>query len=192
MRVFIAVEIPAAVRDGIAGVQQELASVGIREIRWVDAAGIHLTLRFCGELSRETVDRLASALSGGPDLRVFRVGIGGVGVFPSRGNPRVLWLGVQAEAPLLDLAAWVEAKVTGVGIPPEPRPFAPHLTLGRFRAHPGKRIEALWTRIPPPDLGEVTVDRLVLFESRLEPRRARHIALRSFPLVSGGSSRSES
>ncbi|HMC83051.1 MAG TPA: RNA 2',3'-cyclic phosphodiesterase [Candidatus Polarisedimenticolia bacterium] len=192
MRIFIAVEVPGPVREGIVGVQEKLASVGIREVRWVDAPGIHLTLRFCGELSRERVDRLANDLSAGLDLPVFRVSIGGLGVFPPRGNPRVIWVGVRSEGPLASLAAWVEAKATGAGIPPEPRPFHPHLTLGRFRAKPGKRIESLLARIPSPELGEVVVDRFVLFESRLETRGARHIALRAFPLVSRRVSGSES
>ena len=183
MRIFIAVEVPAPVRDGIVELQEKLASVGIRNIRWVDAPGIHLTLRFCGELSRDTVDRLASDLSSGPDLPGFRVRIGGLGVFPPRGRPRVLWVGVRSEGPLTALAAWVETKASGAGIPAEPRPFHPHLTLGRFRATPGNGIDSLLNRFPSPELGEVLVDRIVLFESRLEPQGARHIALRAIPLA---------
>ena len=183
MLIFLAVDMNESIRSGIATIQDSLARDGIRGIRWVNPGGVHLTLRFCGEVSPETVDRLTRALAPGVPCPPFSVGIGGLGTFPLRGAPRVLFVAAKEAAPVAKVAAWVEDRVVSAGLPREPRPFHPHLTLGRFR--PGARPldrELLETSCAR-DLGPLPVDRIVMFESHLEPAGARYEALQSFPLV---------
>jgi len=97
----------------------------------------------------------------------------------------VLFAVLKDADPLLESAAWVEDRVVSAGLPPERRPFHPHLTLGRFR--PGARplgrelLEIAVAR----NLGELPVERIVMFQSRLEPSGARYEALDSFPLIGG-------
>ena len=183
MRIFLAVDLNESVRSGIAAIQGSLARDGLRGIRWVNPGGVHLTLRFCGEVSPGTADGIARALAPGVPSPPFCVGIGGLGTFPPRGSPRVLFVAVSGAAPLAEVAAWVEGRVVSAGLPREPRPFHPHLTLGRFR--PGSRpldrnlLEVSCAR----DLGSLPVDRVVMFQSHLEPAGARYEALQSFPLA---------
>ena len=183
MRIFLAVDLNESIRSGIAAIQGSLARDGVRGIRWVSPGGIHLTLRFCGEVSPETADRLTGALAAGVPSPPFSDGMGGLGTFPPRGAPRVLFVAAKEAAPLAKLAAWVEGRVVSAGLPREPRPFHPHLTLGRFR--PGARplgrdlLEISCAR----DLGPLLVDRIVMFQSHLEPAGARYEALQSFPLA---------
>lgn len=189
MRIFLAIDLNPPIRSGIAAIQDSLAREGIREIRWVNPGGVHLTLHFCGEISGETVERLSGAMAPGVPVRPFAVGIGGLGTFPPRGAPRVLFVAAREADPLLKVAGWVEDRVASAGLPREARPFHPHLTLGRFRpgARPPDRglLEAPAAR----DLGMLPVDRVTMFRSHLEPGGARYEALHQFPLLgpAGGS-----
>ena len=183
MRIFLAVDLNPPIRSGIAAVQDSLAREGIRGIRWVNPGGVHLTLHFCGEISGETMERLSRAIAPGVPISPFSIGIGGLGTFPQKGAPRVLFVAAKDAAPLEKVAAWVEDRVASAGLPREARPFRPHLTLGRFR--PGARpldrdlLEGGIAR----DLGTLAVDRIVMFRSHLEPGGARYEALRAFPLL---------
>ena len=183
MRIFLAVDLNPAIRSGIAAVQDFLAREGIRGIRWVNPGGVHLTLHFCGEISGETVDRLARAIAPGAPAPPCSVGIGGLGAFPARGAPRVLFVAAKEAAPLVKVAAWVEERVASAGLPRERRPFHPHLTLGRFR--PGARPvdRKLLEASVAQDLGTLPVDRIVMFRSHLEAGGARYEALQAFPLL---------
>ncbi len=183
MRIFLAVDLDESIRSGITHVQGSLAREGVRGVRWVNPEGVHLTLRFCGEVSPETVERIREALAPGVPHPPFSVGLGGLGTFPPRGAPRVLFVAAREAAMLAEVAAWVEGRVVSAGLPREPRPFHPHLTVGRFR--PGARpLDRDLLGIPcARDLGPLAVDRIVMFRSHLEPSGARYEALQSFPLT---------
>lgn len=181
MRLFVALPLPEPVRSGLGEV---VASWRGSHPGWrfVRAGGIHLTLRFLGEIDaaglETAVPSWREAAARAPALR-FR--IAGVGVFPPRGLPRVLWAGIEGiepEGSLASLAASLEAGAIAAGAPREARAFHPHLTLARAArgARPG---------IPPSDElpgWEVEADEVVLYRSELLPAGARHTALSRFPL----------
>lgn len=134
MRAFIAVEIPEAIKEGMAAVQARLRSAGV-DAGWSRPAGIHLTLKFLGEVGEERVPEimqaLALALIG---TKRFRLCIEGVGTFPNPASARVVWLGVTGDVDkLVAVQAAVEQAVVGLGLEPDCRPYTPHLTLGRIR-----------------------------------------------------------
>ena len=182
MRIFLAVDLNETLRTGIAAVQRVLSREGIAGVRWADPAGIHLTLRFCGEISRETVQRLIQALAPSAPHAPFPIRLGGLGTFPPKGSPRVLYLAVMEPGSLGPLAAWAEQRVVSAGLSREARPFHPHLTLGRFR--PGARPVSRGILDLPEagELGTLSVERIILFESHLGPGGARYEALQSIPL----------
>src|SRR5262245_27980541 len=136
MRLFLAAEIDAGVRAKVAALPRELSSLTTRA-RWTRTEGLHLTLRFFGEVAPERAEslgaKLAEALAG---LPAFELELRGGGVFPDRGRPRVLWVGV-AHPPqaLFDLVSRAEACARALGFTQEDRPFSPHLTVARFREH---------------------------------------------------------
>jgi 2'-5' RNA ligase len=176
LRAFLALPLDAAARSRVA----ELVA-GLRErlsgLRWTGEQGLHLTLRFLGEARRETLQAMLPALqeAAGRCPRADAA-LAGLGVFPERGNPRVLWLGVALPGQVLALQEACERVALSVGFPREPRPFRPHLTLARWR-EPGRRPD-----LPEPDLGRTLLDHLVLFRSELGPQGARHTALETWPL----------
>jgi 2'-5' RNA ligase len=174
IRTFIAIPLSDTIRRTIAQVQRELAEP-LPDIRWVRPETIHLTLAFLGDISQESLDKIGnSMLSIGRSFAPFEVRIGNLGAFPSRSRPRVIWIGVERCAPLMGLQAALAGTLADLGLPGEDRPYTPHLTLGRSRRLDPAAGRILETRADLP-IGSLTVDRMVLFESRLQPGGAVHL-----------------
>ncbi len=137
VRVFIALDLPPAAKDSLAETVARLKAVIPTGVRWVDPSGIHLTLKFLGDidiaLAEPALDKLresANQFSGGP----LPLHIAGLGVFPNPREPRVLWAGVGGD--LAALGRWqqrVDESCSTLGFPGERQPFRPHLTLGRVQ-----------------------------------------------------------
>ena len=177
MRLFVAVPVPDPARVQILKLLGELRAAGW-PVRWVHDEGLHMTLKFFGEVDPERLDVIAEALRFAADnAGILALQLGELGAFPSRSRPRVLWVGVAAPPALELLQDRIERGCEAIGFPPEGAPFQPHITLGRVRE--GQRL-------PPKGLDEHadSFDRvafagqeLVLYESvlttggpRYEPR----------------------
>jgi 2'-5' RNA ligase len=146
-------------------------------VRWVDASGIHLTLRFLGWTVPDRLDRLeAPVQAAAGECPPAAVAVGGLGLFPERGSPRVLWVGTDVPGPVRRLQAACEAAAVAEGFEAEGRDFHPHLTLGRWNDR------ARRPSVAPLSLGTWTLDRLVLFQSLPGPRGSVYTPLRTFPL----------
>ena len=135
VRTFIAVLIPDAARQVLSECIRHLSGLAPQGVRWVDPEGIHLTLRFLGDIPVERVEDVLAAQGVASGSREpFSLQLSGLGMFPNRDRPRVLWAGVSGDMDALRLLQeQVEAQLEGVGFPRDRRPFAPHLTLGRIR-----------------------------------------------------------
>src|SRR3989304_8769979 len=138
MRVFLAVDLDSEVRGRLAELERELRPLA-RRARWVRPEGLHLTLRFFGEVSAEGVESLAASLSEAfAGLPAFALDFRGCGAFPARGDPRVLWVGVpKPSAALFELQSRAEAVARALGFAPEKRRFEPHPTVGPVPGPPG-------------------------------------------------------
>jgi 2'-5' RNA ligase len=179
LRAFIAAELPAGLREALGRLQAELARAGVRA-RWVRPEGIHLTLRFLGDVPAGAVaplaETLAAAAAGQAVLSLAAVGLG---VFPGARRPRVVWVGLAGEiGGLAGLQRRLEQALAARGFPPEERPFRPHLTLGRFgdAGPPGPVADALAAHAGR-ELARFELGELVLFRSELRPSGAVYTAL---------------
>ena len=178
LRAFIALEIEAGMRERIAAAMADLKR-GIPDARWAPREQLHLTLRFLGDVSRETLARITPALeSAAAECPAAEAKVAGLGMFPERGSPRVLWLGIDLPSAVSALQTACEAAAVAAGLPRENRPFRPHLTLARWR-EPARR-----PTLPPLDLGPTHLARLILFRSELKPQGAVHTPLAEFALGS--------
>lgn len=180
MRLFVAVDLSEDARRQIAVQQQRIAAAlggTIRSLKWVRAEHAHLTLVFLGRVDDSQVPSVVDALGRDVDRPSFEMILDGVGVFPPRGAPRVLWVGVAAGAPeLSDLQRLMTERVTALGIELEDRPFHPHLTLGRWRAsRPADRGRAL-AAAPSGAIARVPVECATLYESRLSSSGPGYLA----------------
>jgi 2'-5' RNA ligase len=182
MRVFLAVALDSSVRGKLAALERDLRPL-TRRARWVRPEGLHLTLRFFGEVSAEAVEALATSLAEAfLGLPAFALHIRGCGIFPDRRRPRVLWVGVPEPPPaLFELQSRAEAVARAQGFAPEKRRFEPHLTVARFR-EPEKVIESILSSVEDRDFGRTEIEEAVLFESRLSPAGSSYERLRAYPL----------
>ena len=132
LRLFVAIAVPAAVQDALARAQRRLQAAGVA-LRWVRPHGIHLTLAFLGNVDEARVAPVeeamgAAAARSGP----FDLSVAGLGRFPPRGAPRVLWAGLDGDLDALHrLQGDLDSRLRAADFALEDRPFRPHVTLGR-------------------------------------------------------------
>jgi RNA 2',3'-cyclic 3'-phosphodiesterase len=147
----------------------------------------HLTLQFLGELDANRIEPLAQVLAPVALARpAFDVTVEGVDAFPSRTHPRVVWRGVvSGREELVQLALDVRRATSAVGVPADPSPYVPHLTLFRVRsaADAAAARALLDGRTPAPPPTRFRVAEVELVESRLRPGGAEHRVLVRFPLA---------
>ena len=140
MRAFIAIRLDSKVIDELAQIQQELRSE-IKGVRWVKPELLHLTLKFLGEIREEDIELLEQPLRELGSLTAsFNISFSSLGAFPHRGDPRVIWLGVDKGAgELYNLAREIDKLllVHTIFNKPEKSKFKPHLTLGRRNKREG-------------------------------------------------------
>jgi RNA 2',3'-cyclic 3'-phosphodiesterase len=130
LRLFVGIGFPPELK-----LRLSLLRSGVPGAKWVDPGNFHLTLRFIGETGEDIAADIDDALS---RLRVrrFTLHIAGTGVFGGGDRPRSLWAGVERTSELVALRDKVEQALFRAGLPPEPRKFAPHVTLARLRNPP--------------------------------------------------------
>ena len=134
MRTFIAIDIPDEARSALADLTSRLRQAGLSGVRWARPEGIHLTLKFLGEIEPAAASPILEAVGRACEgVAPFRLALSDTGCFPNTANPRVIWVGVKGNLePLAVLHARVDEEVQRtVGLARETRPFTPHLTLGR-------------------------------------------------------------
>jgi 2'-5' RNA ligase len=135
IRSFIAIELPEEVRQGLAKLRNGLQRDEHRFVKWVDPYGIHLTLKFLGNIPAGRVTEVTGAMEGATQgISPFHLQISGLGAFPSIKQVRVFWVGIGGEMDKLSrLQQNIDSALGVLGFAREERPFVPHLTLARVR-----------------------------------------------------------
>ncbi len=154
-------------------------------INWVPEDNFHLTLRFIGNTTREQlyelVDRLDEVAA---EQKQFGFTISGAGYFKSKGNPRILFLKINEEKMLTDLATKVEAAVTATGFNTELKPFRPHLTLGRIKNLDNRsRFTSIIDALPEKEYQQVEVSEFILYQSILRAEGPAYKPIQKFKLT---------
>lgn len=193
MRLFVALEIPASVRGALGEVSARLRPRAGRGVRWSDPSGIHLTLKFIGEIEAGAVQRIRGALAGIHRDHPVEVVFRGLGWFPTARHPRVLWAGVEGGSGLAELAGEMERVLEPLGIARESRNFQPHLTLARVKSEAGlDDLRRETERLGAPEFGRTTYSEFDLMESRLRPQGAVYTRVERFAFaVSAAAARAE-
>ena len=177
IRLFVAIDIPDALRVTLQSMGR-----GIPGARPVSQDQIHLTLRFIGEVEGGLARDMQEALT---EIRMppFPLFIQGVGHFPPRGAPRVLWAGLPRSEELVLLRNRIERKLVACGLPPEQRKFAPHITIARLKDSPLRRVGEFLAGNSLFRSEEFPVEEFVLYSSRLIQSGAVHSVQRQYPLA---------
>jgi 2'-5' RNA ligase len=180
VRLFVALEIPCAVRDNLATLINDLR-ITAPKARWVRPENIHVTLKFIGEILPDKLEDIRGALSGVHSERPVELNFRGLGFFPNAKRPSVLWAGIDASPNLPSLAGGIDRSLEKVGFPREQRAFVPHLTIARFQ--PPRIHETLQSAIAQSsgrDFGSLRTKEFHLVESKLKPSGAEYTTLESF------------
>ncbi len=126
LRLFVGIEFPPELK-----LRLSLLSTAVPGARWIDPGNLHLTLRFIGEIAEDLAADIDEALAQ-LKARRFTLQLAGTGVFGGN-RPHTLWLGVERDPDLILLHDKIELALIRIGLAPEPRRFAPHVTLARLR-----------------------------------------------------------
>ena len=181
MRVFVALDVPEPVRARLAEFSARMKKV-CPNARWVRLEGVHITLKFIGEVSPEKLEQIRRALGELTNFGPIAVRFAGLGFFPGARRPGVFWAGVEADPKLAELAAAIEMKLAPLGIPPEKRAFHPHLTLARFESPQGTQaLSAAVEALGAPEFGEETFREFHLYQSLLKRSGAEYTRLVTYP-----------
>jgi 2'-5' RNA ligase len=185
MRLFVALEIPAAARDNLATLIDELRAADApsaeNRARWVRPENLHMTLKFIGNVDAGKLDAFRTALAGVRSESGVELHFGGLGFFPNDKRPRVLWAGIGASPNLAPLAREIDARMEKLGVPRETREFTPHLTLARFDP-PGisETLRTATRKNSAREFGALHAGEFHLIESKTRPTGAEYTHLSSF------------
>jgi 2'-5' RNA ligase len=176
LRTFIAIELDEPVRLALGRVQAKFKrQIAPRDVKWVAAENIHLTLKFLGDTPRGRVSEIEAALRAAcTGHATFEVSIEGRGCFPNFRRPRVIWVAVREPGGALAcLQADIEKQVSPLGWPTEERGFSPHLTLGRVARGVEREVEEAIGRVVEKtiveQIGVQRVTAVSLMQSDLRP-----------------------
>ena len=175
MRLFIAVEISEEIKAELVKIVDKLKEAKA-EVKWVRPEGMHLTLKFLGEVGEERKEIVGNILEKVSIARPFTVTFQGLGVFPNLNNPRVVWVGIEkGREELKKINGELEKLLAEAGFPKEEREYESHLTLGRVKS--GYNKAALAKKLSaegPLTLAPLKVEKIILMESILKREGAEY------------------
>ena len=163
-RLFVSLDLPEAIAAALVSLNPE-----VNGVRWLKLEQLHLTLAFLGNVEARAEAELRTRLSA-IQFHSFFLPLQGVGTFPGRGFPKVLWLGVgQGHPHLFQLHKKVTDAALGAGLQPDLRPWHPHITLARCEHVSEARLRPFLRRHAEFDLGLVPINGFALKSSLLTP-----------------------
>ena len=183
MRSFIAIELPEEAKKGLARLRRELERDEHKFVKWMNPNGIHLTLKFLGNIPSKRVTEITEAIKeAAQGISPFHLEISGLGAFPSLREARVFWVGIGGQVDkLLKLQQNIDSALAVLGFAREERSFVPHLTLARLRpgASPLERrnFGELVGSAAFEDKYHIEVEAVSLMRSQLTPAGAIYTRL---------------
>ncbi|MCL2149150.1 MAG: RNA 2',3'-cyclic phosphodiesterase [Methanomassiliicoccaceae archaeon] len=179
MRTFISFEVP-----GTPAVEE--ARDRLRGIRGVSVPkDVHLTMRFLGDVEAKKVEALSSRMASLEGHRPFAVSLRGLGAFPNRKEPRVVWVGAEIGPPFYEILSDLDSMLGGLSIGCDGKPFKAHVTIGRVR-EPSAGLAAFLEEKREMDAGSFECGEILLMKSVLAPGGAEHSVVGAFRLSGGG------
>jgi len=167
-RLFVAIDLPEEIKVAIRSLR-----VPISGVKWVAEAQLHLTLRFIGDADDNFFAKIATSLSG-IVAAPFSLALMGVGVFPLKRDPKVLWVGITRSEALLNLQDDIERVLFQSGLEPEVRPFSPHITIARLKEAPKALLAPFLQKNSGFSTAFFSITEFALYSSTLTPQGAHH------------------
>ena len=135
IRAFIAIETPESAKSTIKSIQDKLRPIKDAKVTWVRPQGIHLTLKFLGDIKKSQIPEISDCLRKcAKAVPPFELTSTTCGAFPGFRNPRVLWVGLDGGQPLIQLQLDIRKSLEQLGFDTDNKDFHPHLTVGRVKS----------------------------------------------------------
>ena len=170
VRAFLSIDIEdEALLSKIEDIQHRLDQSAAK-MKIVKGENIHFTIRFFGDTPVEKLDQIKACLDE-IDFDSFDIEIAGVGSFPNRRRPRIIWVGVtQNASEILQLKNDIDSSLTGIGYQPEKRKYTPHATIARVRhVKDSRRIVDNLEYLTDEVIGKMIVTKVKMMKSTLTP-----------------------
>ena len=168
-RLFVVIDPPESTRQLLSRLDPH-----IRGVRWVDPEQMHLTLGFFSDVPEEVDLAFRKKLSA-IEVGAFFLPIVGVGAFPAKGWPKVVWIGVGRGHPhLFQLHKRVSDAAIAAGLEADLRPWHPHITIARCRDVAPQSLRNFLKSNVDLDAGMTRVDSFHLYSSKLTPAGPIH------------------
>ena len=175
-RLFVSIELPESVTSTLAALDPH-----IRGVRWLESRQMHLTLAFLGNVSTEIQETLSEKLRA-ISWKSFFLPLIGLGTFPSKGWPKIIWIGVGTGHPhLFQLHKRVQEALLAVDLEPDLRSFHPHVALARCRDVSPQTIRPFLKSHASLDAGMIHVETFVLNSSLLTPAGSVYTTVLTLP-----------
>lgn len=183
IRTFLAIELPDEIKSELGKIQKRLKPK-IEGVRWTRPEGIHLTLKFFGDVAAGDCGSIGNAVKAAiTGAKPLSLELGTIGAFPGPTRPRVIWIGVGGQTKeLIDLTKKLDRNFEQIGFTPEGRSFKPHLTLGRLKV-PGSAVgfPKVLEEGNNYQAGSFRCIGLTLFRSDLRPTGAIYTKIEEYP-----------
>jgi RNA 2',3'-cyclic 3'-phosphodiesterase len=178
-RLFVSIDLPPSIEKVLVDLDPR-----IRGVRWVAGNQMHLTLGFFPDVV-EDVDLALRVKLNAIEFGSFFLPIEGLGTFPGKGPPKIIWIGVGPGHPhLFQLHKRVQDAALAVGLEADLRPWHPHVTLARCHDVPGGALRKFLKSNANIDAGMFRIDAFHLYCSELTPAGPIHTCRLSIPAVS--------
>lgn len=174
LRTFIAIVLSEEIKDFLVKLQEKLKASNA-DVKWVKKEGIHLTLKFLGNVEQKKIDEIIKIINNiSNHMASFQLELGSIGAFPKKEIPRVIWVDLsKGDEETKAIAQKLEEEIAKLGIPKEKRAFSSHITLGRVKTSLNRKqlIEQLnyLQANPLKEKPKYKVEKITLFKSTLTP-----------------------
>jgi 2'-5' RNA ligase len=184
MRAFVAIPAPESVKEQADQIRARLSRTN-PDVKWVEYSNYHLTLKFLGDIDERQLSKIRERLrQAGEYCPPFYLKVSGLGFFPNKRKPRVVWMGLDGDTSQAEfLAERIDAYLQDIGFEPE-KSHRFHITLGRVRSE--RNIEALLQQANMLDSvirnGLFPVQAFYLMESRLSKQGPQYRVEQAYAL----------
>lgn len=175
-RLFVSLDLPAGVAEALVRLDPRL-----RGARWLRAEQLHLTLAFLGHAGAGEEESLRENLAA-VQFSAFFLPLQGLGTFPGKGRPKIIWLGVGRGHPhLFQLHQRVADAALAAGLEPDLRPWHPHITLARCEDLSAQSLRPFLRAHAEFDAGLIPVNEFQLKSSFPSPGGSRYFTELAVP-----------
>ncbi|MBS3152708.1 RNA 2',3'-cyclic phosphodiesterase [Candidatus Woesearchaeota archaeon] len=178
MRLFIGIDLPDNIKDCLFNLELSFKIKNLAKVNWVPKKNLHITLKFLGDVSSDTVERIKHNLSK-VSYKKFKIKLNGFGFYPNNMRINVIWVGVEPYNKIVELQKLVDSETLEVGNVK----LGAHITLGRVKAIKNKDLFLDFVKNVKLEPLEFQVNSFILYKSVLSKDSPSYEVLKRYSLV---------